>query len=613
MSGFAAYHGLDAATHQQRVNDLAAAGLRPVALNVSGDPADPRYAAVWLERPGPPWKAVQDLTSSEYQARCEELTGQGYALTIVTATGPVGSERYAAVFERGVHPPWFARHRLRWDPATDPDTITHQNDRAFVKGYIPRCLTVYGDPSDRRFAGLWVKNTDAVLWSWWLTRPEAHRRFTDALASGGMRPAALSVATDGAILSMFRGDQVGTWSEQHDLTAAEYQAESDERAAAGLRPIVVAAGGAGDRARYAAVFAADDLPTPRRWSVSGASFPGSDSLDEGVRTFMVRHGIRAGSVAIGRDAAVVGARGYTWAEPGYPVTQPVTRFRIASLSKIFTAAVLSRLVQAGRLSWDTAAFHFVGVDSALPVGVSATPGMDAITVEQLVLRDSHLPRDLDREQREIAGTLGVDAAPIPGRLLLRYLYGLPLVGAIPPDGLYSNSAFFLLTSVVEQASGLPFAAALERHVLRELDIHDVEVAATALGARQPDEVATYDDDAVHASQFDLAPLALAPNAYGGTFVLENGEGSGGLMTSAPSIVRLIARYPVWNADKLHLTGRELATRSGRFAGTSSGATSRADGLDFAFLFNRSVTDAEFNEILHAIHTVLSAHSRALLT
>jgi hypothetical protein len=116
---------------------------------------------------------------------------------------------------------------------------------------------------------------------------------------------------------------------------------------------------------------------------------------------------------------------------------------------------------------------------------------------------------------------------------------------------------------------------------------------------------------VHDSQLDLAPNVLAPGAYGGDFVLENGEGAGGLMTSAPSIVRLIARYPVWNADKLHLTGRELATRYGILSGTSSGATSRPDGLDFAFLFNRRVTDAELDEILLAIHTVLNVHGRAL--
>ena len=48
MPGFTAYHGVDAVTHQRRVDELAPAGFRPVALNVSGDPGDARYAA-------PPW------------------------------------------------------------------------------------------------------------------------------------------------------------------------------------------------------------------------------------------------------------------------------------------------------------------------------------------------------------------------------------------------------------------------------------------------------------------------------------------------------------------------------------------------------------------------------
>jgi Bacterial tandem repeat domain 1/Beta-lactamase len=274
----------------------------------------------------------------------------------VSATGPVGGERFAAVFEQGVEAPWFARQGLRWGPATDPNTLTHENGRAFDQGQLPRCLAMYGDPSDRRFAGVWVQNTDAVLWSWWLTGPGDYGRFSDALTRGGMRPAALSVGPDGSFLSVFRGDQVGRWHERHDMTAAQYQAEFDLRVSEGLRPIAVAAGGAGDGARYAAVFAEDDVPTPRRWSVSGAGFAGADALDQAVRRFMVRRGVRAGSVAIGRDAAIVGARGYTWAEPAYPVTQPATRFRIASLSKIFTAAVLSRLVANGQLSWTTTAF-----------------------------------------------------------------------------------------------------------------------------------------------------------------------------------------------------------------------------------------------------------------
>jgi CubicO group peptidase (beta-lactamase class C family) len=609
MSGFSAYHGVDGATHQQQVDDLASAGFRPVALNVSGDPRDARYAAVWVARNGPAWVAVHGITAADYQARFSELTGQGYAPTIVTATGPAGGETFAAVFEQGENLAWFARHGLRWDPDTDPDTITHENNRAFAEGYQPRSLAVYGTPADPRFAGVWVKNPDATLWSWWWIEPSAYQRFFDALVNGGMRPVVLSVAADGHILAAFRGDQIGRWNARHGISAAGYQADFDTQLAEGLRPIVLAAGGNGAQARYAAVFAADDAPIRRRWNVTGGSFSGSGELDAAVRTFMVRHGIRAGSVAIGRDPAIVGARGYTWAEPGYPITQPVTRFRIASLSKIFAAAEISRLVAAGQLSWDAKAFPFAGITSALPAGTPPAPGMDTITVEQLVLRTSRLPRDFDREQREIATSLGVGNAPIARDALLRYLYGRPLLGTVPADGLYSNAAFYLLTSVIEKASGLSFTDALERDVLRELGIHgDVSLAATALGVREPGEVSTYDDSDVRASQLDYAAHALAPNAYGGGFVLETGAGAGGLLTSAPTIARVIARHPVWNSDSAHLTGREVATRYGTLDGTSSGASCREDGLDFAFLFNRRVTDAEHDEIRDAINVVLTAHS-----
>jgi CubicO group peptidase (beta-lactamase class C family) len=611
MSGFAAYHGVDGVTHQRRFDELAGAGFRPVALNVSGDPDDPRYAAVWVQRSGPIWWGFHGLTAKDYQARVDELSDQGFVPTTVSAVGPVGGEVFAAVFEQRAGESWFARHGLVWGPDTNPDSLSCHNKRAYDEGYVPRCLAVYGDAADRRFAGVWVQNSDAVLWSWWWTEPAAYQRFFAALVAGGMRPAALSVAADGNLLSVFRGDQVGAWHARHGISAAEYQQVFDTQNLEGRRPIVVAAGGVGDRARYAGVFAADDAPASRVWSVTGGGFTGADDLDAAVRRFMVHRGVRAGSVAIGRGGTIVGSRGYTWAEPTYPVTQPDTTFRIASLSKIFTAAALTRLVEAGQLSWSTAAFPFVGVTSALPAGTSVDPGMNAITVEQLVLRTSRLPRDFDREQRAIASRLGVGVAPVPADMLIRYLYGLPLVGGVPAGGFYSNAAFYLLTMVVERASVLPFVGALDRHVLRELGIRDVTLAGTAAGARQPKEVASYDHAAVRASQLDFAPDALAPNAYGGDFVLETGAGSGGLVTSAPSIARVIARYPVWNADNAHLVGREVATRYGTLDGTSSGATSRRDGLDFTFLFNGRVTDAEHDEIRDAINAVLNTHGRSL--
>ena len=189
MPPFVAYHGLTGQQHQQRVNELAAEGFRPISLSVSGDPGDERYAAVWVQRPGPDWRAVHGLSADAYQAKFNELVGQGYAPMLVSAAGPAASATFTALFERGVTALWFARHGLRWSPETDPNAITHENDRAFKEGFIPRCLAVYGTPNDRRFAGVWIKNDAPTPWSWWFADAGTYQRIFDAENQADVRPA----------------------------------------------------------------------------------------------------------------------------------------------------------------------------------------------------------------------------------------------------------------------------------------------------------------------------------------------------------------------------------------------------------------------------------------
>ena len=67
------------------------------------------------------------------------------------------------------------------------------------------------------------------------------------------------------------------------------------------------------------------------------------------------------------------SRGYTWSEDGYQVTQPNSRFRLASLSKAFTAAAIGRLVSMGRLAPNTQAYPFLGITNRLPPDQYARP------------------------------------------------------------------------------------------------------------------------------------------------------------------------------------------------------------------------------------------------
>lgn len=101
----------------------------------------------------------------------------------------------------------------------------------------------------------------------------------------------------------------------------------------------------------------------------------------------------------------------------------------------------------------------------------------------------------------------------------------------------------------------------------------------------------------------LQPTATIrlPAVYG-TFALENNAGSGGLVSTAPTTARFISRHAVWG-----LGGRSVATRHGTFDGTTSGARSRPDGVDFAYVFNRRVTGGEHDGITNDIDAYLDAH------
>src|ERR1043166_8589540 len=65
---FQAYHGVNGAQHQTNFNNLVAQGYRMISLSVYGDPSNPLYAAVWIQRGGPAFIAVHGVDANGYQS-----------------------------------------------------------------------------------------------------------------------------------------------------------------------------------------------------------------------------------------------------------------------------------------------------------------------------------------------------------------------------------------------------------------------------------------------------------------------------------------------------------------------------------------------------------------
>src|SRR5262245_55443371 len=98
------------------------------------------------------------------------------------------------------------------------------------------------------------------------------------------------------------------------------------------------------------------MAAPRRWIVTGTRIEKLDGLDDAMQRLMQPHQVRSGALAVAREGEVLFERGYTSAEEGDPVAQPSSPFRLASVSKAFTAALIHELIERGALSLDAAAF-----------------------------------------------------------------------------------------------------------------------------------------------------------------------------------------------------------------------------------------------------------------
>jgi len=192
-----------------------------------------------------------------------------------------------------------------------------------------------------------------------------------------------------------------------------------------------------------------------------SGFPeiGVDSI---VRRALRDRGIPAVSVAVMRGGEIVFARGYGVAdrESGIPATAE-TVYGVGSISKLFTAAAVMRLVEQGR----------VGLDDPVGVHVSGFPIRGhTVLVRHLLQHTSGVP--------DFVLLPGFEAMEqgAPERHTRADLFTLfrdrPLAFAPGAGWAYSNSNYTLLGLVVEAASRSTYARFVEDDLVRPLGLLD---------------------------------------------------------------------------------------------------------------------------------------------
>jgi CubicO group peptidase (beta-lactamase class C family) len=335
----------------------------------------------------------------------------------------------------------------------------------------------------------------------------------------------------------------------------------------------------------ASAVASDAAPAPRftdpsRRAKLEAVFPRVEAAFEKFRQESGIPGLLFG-VVIDGDIALVQGLGVRDRTSNDAVT-PDTVFRIASMTKSFTAMAILKLRDEGRLSLDDPASRWIP-----PLSRWHYPTRDTrpITVRDLLTHGAGFPEDNPWGDRQLATS---------EEQLTRWLEnGLPF--STPPDTAfeYSNYGFALLGRIVSRASGVPYRDFVEKRILVPLGMKasTLEPGAVPAGLR-------------------ATGYRRSDNSYAEEPSLANGAfGSmGGMLTSGRDLGRyvayLLSAFPPRDEDdhgpvrRSSLREMQKPWRASAFAATRPSPEASLNAFSTFYGFGLSVRqDCRFNRMV----------------
>lgn len=298
--------------------------------------------------------------------------------------------------------------------------------------------------------------------------------------------------------------------------------------------------------------------------ITGKSVEALAPLDEALEKIIIRHGIPGGAVAITREGKLVYAKGFGWSEyEANTLATPETLFGLASVSKVFTALAVLKLVEEGKLRLDQSAFDFFK-DIQPPPGAAADPRLAKITIRHLLNHSGGWDRDKSGDPLNwsfrVSQALKVPM-PINEDHLIRFMLGVKLDFDPGTQQVYSNFGYILLGQIVTRATGQPYDAYVRAKVMKPMGI---------TRAQMHDREPRYFKD--EARRYNPGILLSMP-AYNVPW----SDASGGWAASAVDLARLMTALDGGRGGKPFLTEALMAEM---LAPPPPPLKPRADGTHF---------------------------------
>jgi N-acyl-D-amino-acid deacylase len=263
--------------------------------------------------------------------------------------------------------------------------------------------------------------------------------------------------------------------------------------------------------------------------------PDYRQLDEAMQEALLHWHVPGGSLAVGRAGHMLYQRGYGWADvTARETVTPNSRFRIASLSKLFTATAVMRLEEQHKIDLDAPFLQVLPEYRA----AAMDPRLGRVTVRQLLQHTGGWDRkhsfDPIRRNGVAARALGVTPPAAPTDMI-RYMLAFPLDFEPGTRYAYSNFGYLLLGRIIEKVSGQHYEDYVRSELLEPMGVRDMTMGGTLLSERQEDEVRYYDYPGAPEVR-SVFTDELVPGPYGEVYV-QGWDAAAGWIASPSDVVR----------------------------------------------------------------------------
>lgn len=337
-----------------------------------------------------------------------------------------------------------------------------------------------------------------------------------------------------------------------------------------------------------------------------------DGIEKTVDSFLRKWSIEGASIAIAKDGKLIFARGFGFADTASrSETQPYSRFRIASISKLVTAVGIMKLQEAGKLSLTDSVFGPHGILNDPYFSQPKDKRVYNITIAELLSHEAGWTQRYGDQMfmpLTIAEQMGVKP-PVDIRTIVRFVLNKRLHYTPGTERAYSNLGYSILGLVIEKVTGMPYEEFCRKAVLEPIGIYDMQLAGNLPSEKAPFEVTYYEPADVVLKPSIYGTGEMVTPSYGGNDIHTLGA-AGAWVATAPDLMRLLLAIDGFSTRPDFLSDQSIRFmtdnnngfapvgwkgtvmdgtwwRTGSFPGSAGMMIRQSDGLSWVVLFNTS--------------------------